>query len=105
MEQNIKALFVIINAGHADTIIEIARSEGAKGATILNAKGSAPNAQVFEGITIDTDKEIILCLTDNATCIKIMASVKEKAGINSPAHGVCFSLPVDRVIGLKPQAD
>mgnify|MGYP000950514800 CR=1 FL=1 len=38
---NTKALFIIVNAGHADDVIEIARSEGAGGATILNARASA----------------------------------------------------------------
>lgn len=100
MEINYRSLFIIVNAGYADEVIAIAREEGARGATILNARGSAPKHQVFMGITIDTEKEIVLCLTDVNTCERIMQSVRDKSGIGTAAHGVCFSLPVDKITGL-----
>ena len=100
---NMKALYIISNAGHAESIVEIARSQGARGATILNARGSAPTHQVFMGITIDTEKEIVLCLTTENVCNNIMEAVKEQAGINTAAHGVCFSMPVDKIVGLKTE--
>ena len=102
MEQNncTKSLFIIVNAGYADNVIEIVRGEGAGGATILNARGSGPKHEVFMGITIDTEKEIILCLADQHTSEKIMAAVKEKAGTKTPAHGVCFTLSVDKMVGI-----
>lgn len=98
--ENMKSLYIIINAGFAEEVIEIAREQGARGATILNARGSAPKHEVFMGITIDTEKEIVLCLTDEVTCGKIMSAVKERSGIGTPAHAVCFSTPVDKIIGL-----
>lgn len=100
METDTRALYIIVNAGHADEVIEIAREQGARGATIMNARGSAPTHAVFMGITIDTEKEIVLFLTDGCTCEKIMSAVKEKAGIGTTAHAVCFSTPVDKIIGL-----
>lgn len=101
MEQNnMRSLFIIINAGHADEVIEIAREQGARGATILNARGSAPTHQVFMGITIDKEKDIVLCLTSATIADKIMLAVKDRAGVNTSAHGVCFTLPVDKMLGL-----
>lgn len=100
-----RALYIIINAGHADEVVDITRAEGARGATILNARGSGPKHEVFMGITIDTEKEIVLCLTDEETCKKIMEAIKQNAGIGTAAHGVCFSVPVDRVVGLKVSED
>lgn len=100
MENNLLALHIIVNAGYADEVIEIARENGARGATILNARGSAPKHQVFMGITIDTEKEIVLCLTTRETCDKVMLAVKENAGAGTNAHAVCFSLPVDKTLGI-----
>ena len=37
---NMKALYIIVNAGFADEVMEIARGAGAKGATIINARGT-----------------------------------------------------------------
>jgi nitrogen regulatory protein P-II 1 len=98
--RNIKALFVVVNAGFAEKVIEIARAEGAGGATIINARGEGSNIKKIMGITVDSEKEIILSLVDGDTASRIMSVVKDAAGICSPAHGVCFTLPVDQTTGL-----
>ena len=94
---NIKALFIVVNAGFADEVIDLARAAGASGATIINARGEGALHKSFLGITIDSAKEMILSLVDKDTSEKIMASVKEKAGLKSPANGICFTMPVDRI--------
>lgn len=98
--KNTKALFIIANAGHADDIIEMAKARGAGGATVLNARGEGAKHEVFMGITVDSEKEIILCLVDENVADKIMAVVKEKAGIGTAAHSVSFTMPVDKMIGI-----
>lgn len=104
MEQisHMKALFIIVNAGFADDVIEIARCAGAGGATILNARGEGPRHEVFMGITVDSEKEIILCLVEEEISEKIMVAVKEKAGIRTPKHSICFTMPVEKIIGVNP---
>ncbi len=91
----LKALYIIVNAGHAAQVVDIARAAGAGGATILNARGSAAKPQTILGITIDTEKEIVLSVVDRETAEKIVLGVKEKAGVGTPAHGLCFFLPVE----------
>ncbi|MHC5249606.1 P-II family nitrogen regulator [Enterococcus sp. HY326] len=95
-----KALHVICTAGYADDVVEVARKVGAGGATILNARGEGARHQVFMGITIDSEREIILFLTDDETCEKIMQAVKEKVGFNTEANCICFSIPVTDAIGI-----
>ena len=103
--ENMKALYIIVNAGYAQDVIEITREMGAGGATILNARGSAPRHEVFMGITLDTEKEIVLCLTAQTTAQRIMEAVKQRAGVGTPVHGVCFTTPVDSIIGLNIPQD
>ena len=86
-----KALFIIVNAGSADDVVDIARQAGAGGATILNARGAGLRHEMFLGITVDSEKEIILCLVEESTAGKVMESVREKAGIKTPSHAVCFT--------------
>jgi hypothetical protein len=95
--ENIKALFIIINAGFAEEIVDIVRAEGAGGATIINARGGGTKHQTILGITVDSEKEMVLSLVDVKTATKIMTAVKEKAGIGTPAHGVCFFMPVEKM--------
>ena len=102
MEQSstMKSLFIIVNAGYSGDIVEIARGAGARGATILNARGSSSkSSQTIMGITVDSEKEIILCLAEEITAKRIMAAVKEQAGYGTPAHSVCFVMPVEKMIG------
>lgn len=92
-----KVLYMIVNAGFADEIIEIARSAGAAGATIINARGEGVTHKSFMGITVDTEKEIILTVAKDEVAERIMSAIKEKAGFSTPANSICFMLPVDKM--------
>ncbi len=96
---NIKALYIIVNAGFGDDIVDIAREAGAGGATIINARGTGAVHKAFFGITIDAEKEMIISLVDGDTADRIIAAVKEKAGVKSPANSICFIMPVEKMIG------
>ena len=102
MEQksNIKALIIIVNAGFSNEAIKIARDSGATGATILNARGESLRHEVFMGISVDSEKEIILCLVEEIVADKIMSTIQEKAGLKTPAHGICYTLGVEKIIGI-----
>ena len=93
--KELKALYVIVNAGFSGEIIDIARSVGATGSTVLNARGSVANPQTIFGITIDTEKEIVLSVLEKSIAVKVMEEVKEKSGVGTPAHAICFFMPVD----------
>lgn len=97
---HIKALFIVVNAGYTDTIMDIVRAEGAGGATVINARGEGVHHESFMGITVDSEKEIILTIVDVAKAKRIMSAIKEKAGWKSPLHGICFVMPVNKVIGI-----
>jgi nitrogen regulatory protein P-II 1 len=95
-----KLIIILVNAGHSEEVIALAREAGATGATILNARGEGAKHEVFMGITVDSEKEMILCLADSDVADRVLAAVKEKAGIKTSAHGVCFTMPVEKTIGI-----
>ncbi len=95
-----KALYIIANVGFAEEIVEMTRNAGAGGATIMNARGTADINKAFFGITANPEKEIILTLVDAGMAEKIMAAVREKLGVKSPAGAVCFSIPVEKTVGI-----
>lgn len=97
---NMKSLFIIVNAGFSNEIIDIAREAGAKGATIINARGESASHHMFMGITVDSEKEVILSLVEAEVAEKVMAALSTRAGHQSPAHCVCFTMPVESMIGL-----
>jgi nitrogen regulatory protein PII len=97
---NKKALFIVVNAGFAESVLEIARTLGVQGATIMNARGEGMQHESFMGITVDTEKEIIVAVTDEEIARKVMAAVKEQVGIDTPAHSICFMMPVESMTGI-----
>lgn len=93
---NMKVLYINVNAGFADEVVEIARQEGVGEATIMNSRAAGTVHKEFMGITTDVEKEMVLSLVDGETAEKVMAAVKEKAGLKSPASGICFTMPVEK---------
>lgn len=93
---NTKALFIIINAGFSAQVVEIAREAGAKGATIIHARGSGKHQASFMGMTVDSEREIVLSLVSETSVKPIMEAIKEKAGRDTPANSICFTMPVER---------
>lgn len=95
-------IVAIANRGHADTVMDAARSAGAMGGTVLHAKGTNPQeTNRFFGLSIADEKEMLMILTASSQKADIMRAIMSKAGIESPAHTVMFSLPVENVAGLR----
>ena len=93
-------IVAIINKDYASNLMEAAREAGAKGGTILNARGTGDhNVEKLFGLTIQQEKEVVLILTEVKNKVEIMKSVIETAGLNTLGRGICFSLPVEDVIG------
>ena len=95
-----KALYIIVNAGFAEDAIDLARKDGVTGAAIFSARGEGVHHETIMGITIDTEKDMIVCVTDEQAAEKAMASIKKTMGVKTPAQGVCFTMPVEKAIGL-----
>ena len=54
-----------MDAGFAEDVMDIAREQGARGGTILNARGVAnQEAAAFFGITLHTEKEILMMVVE-----------------------------------------
>ena len=98
-----KELIVIIaNRGETDLVIDAARDGGAVGGTVLNAKGTAAlGKSTFMGITLGTEKEVILIVAKKEDRTPIMKSVVQNAGANTPAESVVFALPISEAAGFR----
>lgn len=94
-------LITIADRGNVDLIMEAARSAGAKGGTLVNAKGTGVEMAKFFGLTISEDKDMVYIISKRDTRDAIMKAIMEKAGANTDAHGIVFSIPVDSVLGIK----
>jgi len=95
-------LMVIANQGYSDVIMDAARGENARGGTVIHAKGTgAQQAEKFLGVTLAEEKEILLIVAKKADKNGIMKAIMEKAGLDSKARAIVFSLPVTDTAGMR----
>lgn len=100
IDSNLKALYIVVNMGFAEKVVEYIRTQGSCGATIINARRYSFQHKEIMGISTDKEKEIVLTVVNSETADKIMESIKQYSGFKSEAHGICFTLPVSSAVGL-----
>ena len=99
-------IIVILNDGHADTVMNAARSAGAEGGTVLHAKGSGQEkTRQFFGMSIAKEKDLIYILAAAKKKSEIMKRITADCGPETPVGAICFSLPVSEVCGLRRMDD
>ena len=102
IKTDFELIMVIANEGYSDMIMEAARGAGAGGGTVLKAKGTGADfTEKFFGFSIASEKEMHLLVTPAQGRNAIMKAIMEKAGLDSKAQAIVFSLPVSNAIGLR----
>lgn len=100
---NHEVIFAIVNSGYAEEAMEVARDNGARGGTILNARGVArEEAAAFFGITLHAEKEILMMVVEKDIRDQVLNAIYKQMGMAKKAQGIAFSLPVSDVAGLAP---
>ena len=100
---NHEVIFCIVNTGFSETVMEAAKDAGARGGTILNARGTAnKEAESFFHIAIQPEKEIVMILVDAKIKDAVLHALYQKAGLDTMGQGIAFSIPVEDVVGLTP---
>ena len=95
-------LIVIANQGYNEMVMDAARSAGAAGGTVLHARGTGmKRAEKFFGVSLVSEKELVLIVTKTENKNAIMQAVMQKAGMDTKAKAIVFSLPVTDTAGLR----
>ena len=98
---NHEVIFAIVNAGFAEDAMDVAREQGVRGGTILNARCVArADEAAFFGITIHHEKEILMMVVEKSIRDNVLNALYKEMGMAKKAQGIVFSLPVSHVAGL-----
>lgn len=102
LEQTKNDLIVaIVNRGYTDAVMDAAVSVGARGGTVVHARGAgSEEAAQFFGITIQPEKEMVLILVEHEIKVPVMQAITRGAGLATEGRGIVFSLPVNDVMGV-----
>ncbi|MDR1496509.1 MAG: P-II family nitrogen regulator [Clostridiales Family XIII bacterium] len=94
-------ILTIVNRGYAELVMDAAREAGARGGTVLYARGTGIHTmEKFMNIDIQPEKEIVLTLVRRVAVREIMHAILEAGGLRTKARGISFSLPVTDLIGF-----
>ena len=94
-------IVAIANEGRTDLVMNAARSAGAAGGTVLHGKGTgSEGGERFYNVSIAQEKEVILIVSRAEQKSGIMKAILEKAGPDTEAGTIVFSLPTSEVAGF-----
>ena len=95
-------IVIISEQGYTELIMDAAREAGAYGGTVLHAKGTGMEmAEKFMHMSLAAEKEVIYIVSKTEQKNAIMQAVMKKAGPDSKAKAITFSLPVTDTAGLR----
>lgn len=96
-----QVIVCIVNNGFADEAMDAARAVGARGGTVMSARGTANiEAEKAFQIQIQPEKEMIMILVSEDIKEDVMHALYRSVGTHTPAHGIAFAMPVDDVVGI-----
>ena len=96
-----EVIMCIVNSGFSEAVMDAARELGARGGTVIRARGTANiEAEKLYGIAIQPEKEIVMILVESNLKNDILHAIYKKAGLNTPGQGIAFAMPVEDVAGL-----
>lgn len=103
-EKNMNDLItVIVDKGKAEDVVSAASKGGAKGGTIINARGSASDSpcQKIFAVEIEPEKEIVIIISESDKTDSIVESINKEIDLGKPNSGVLFVQPVKRTLGIQ----
>ncbi len=96
-----EVILCIVNSGFSEEVMDAAREFGARGGTVIRARGTAnAEAERLFNIAIQPEKEIVMILVESKIKNDILHALYKAVGLNTPGQGIAFTLPVDSVVGL-----
>ena len=94
-------IFAIVNDGFTDVVMTAARAAGARGGTIITARGTGnKEIEKFDGVRITPEKQIVMIMVDRSIKEAVLEGVNNAVGFATKGQGIVFSVPTTDVLGM-----
>ena len=96
-EHHNNLIFIAVNEGYSDAVMQVARKAGATGGTVI--KGRLADIEQFAEISsaeLDSEREILCILAPLNTSKQIMEDVNASFGISTKANGIIVAVPTEK---------
>lgn len=100
-DKKYELIVCIVNKGFNEHVMVTAKNCGAKGGTVINARGTAKEevAKRFDYI-VTPEKEIVLLVVPVEIKDDLLHALYKEVGFATPGQGIVFSVPVDETAGI-----
>ncbi|MDE6372632.1 MAG: P-II family nitrogen regulator, partial [Clostridia bacterium] len=79
---NYEMILCIVDAGFSELVMDAAKEEGARGGTVIHARGTAnKEAEQFFHIAIQPDKDIVMILVPAEIKDNVLHAIYRNAGL------------------------
>ena len=96
-----QVIFTVVERGLGGDVVDAAKEAGARGATIINARGSGIHeTDTVFAMVIEPEKEMVMIIALRESMDAIVASIRERMRIDEPGKGILFKLDVEEAHGL-----
>lgn len=95
------AIYVIVDKGKAEDVVQAAKKAGARGGTIINARGSGihETSKLFS-MEIEPEKEFVLILADVNLTDNITSTINKDLNMDQPGNGIIYVQSVNKTYGI-----
>ena len=101
-----KLIISLVEDDKTDAVMDAARKAGATGATVINhARGEGiKQAKTFFGLTLETQRDVILFLVEEHLSRKILEKIAIVADFDKKGGaGIAFQIDVEDAVGVASQ--
>ncbi|GEM_PF-6126777 len=103
-KERLKAVYVIVEKGFSEDVIEAGEKAGTGGATIIPAEGNRSAANyVAPGLIINPHKEIVLIITEKEKAETLFEILSEEDGVLYKGKGIAYMTDIEKAEGLKKE--
>lgn len=97
-----KLIMTIVDKGLGEDVMDAAAAAGAKGGTIVNARGTGLNAVgvLFNTMEIEPEKEMVIILVKAEIAPEVAESIRTRMDIDSPGKGIILMQDVEGAYGI-----
>lgn len=98
---NHQAIFTVVDKGMAEGVVNAAKAAGARGGTIINARGSGIHeTEVLFAMPIEPERELVMIIVQADIAERVIESIREQIHLDEAGKGVMFVLDVRSATGL-----
>ncbi len=95
-----EVIFIVVDKGAGKEVVDVSTSAGARGATIMDARGSGIKENMFFSMKVEHEKEIVMIIIKKEHSQKVIDAIDKAMKLEEPGNGILFAVDVNKTSGL-----